>query len=70
VIFAQCIERKERGKSRVLRDQRGFVQGCDTVFVTPTGRTVDLVTAWIMVHFQHSFIEMQTLSQKLINQKK
>jgi len=52
-----------------LRDQRGFVQGCDTVFVTPTGRTVDLVTAWIMVHFQHPFIEMQTLAQILINQK-
>jgi hypothetical protein len=46
------------------------VQGCDTVFVTPTGRTVDLVTAWIMVHFQHPFIEMQTLAQILINQKK
>ena len=25
------------------------IQGCDTVFVTPTGRTIDLVTAWYMV---------------------
>ncbi|XP_034700811.1 uncharacterized protein LOC117925823 isoform X2 [Vitis riparia] len=25
-------------------------QGCDTVFVTPTARTIDVAHAWIMVH--------------------
>lgn len=25
-------------------------QGCDTVFVTPTARTIDIAHAWVMVH--------------------
>lgn len=25
------------------------MQGCDTVFVTPTARTIDIAHAWIMV---------------------
>ncbi|KAE9446867.1 hypothetical protein C3L33_21217, partial [Rhododendron williamsianum] len=31
-------------------------QGCDTVFVTPTARTIDIGHAWIMVIFMPSFL--------------
>ena len=37
------------------------IQGCDTVFVTPTGRTIDLVTAWYMVWLS-SFEQLLVIS--------
>jgi hypothetical protein len=44
-------------------------QGCDTVFVTPTGRTVDLVTAWIMKSSVILFVSptMRHTLQALLN---
>lgn len=34
----------------------GDIQGCDTVFVTSTGRTIDLAMAWIMVRTFSSYV--------------
>ncbi|KAI5060163.1 hypothetical protein GOP47_0024583 [Adiantum capillus-veneris] len=44
-------------------------QGCDTVFVTPTARTIDLATAWIMKRAVILFIspDMRQSIFKLLN---
>lgn len=41
------------------------LQGCDTVFATPTARTIDIAHAWIMVILHSSLAENWFLVPKL-----